>query len=223
MWSRGRGEYTRSHVAKRGWGSTRSSPLPIEPADAAHRMRCVGNARNRNLGRRVGVGVAMGLETRCKSDVAARRPWGRRELPLLLSVLVLHAPVARAALGAAREDLARDAAALRASLSVTPGDGYQVHQMVSADGTTVRAYVEPRGKVFAVTWTGRVQPDLRIVLGEHYSRFLEAARAPHHGHHVLSVATPDLVLSVVQLPRGFSGRAHLPSLVPAGTAVDALP
>jgi hypothetical protein len=162
--------------------------------------------------------VAMSSETRCKSVVAA----SRHGFQLLLSVLVLHAPVARAALGAPREDLAHDAAALRASLTVSPGRGYQVHEMVSTDGTTVRAYVEPGGKVFAVTWSGQVQPDLRVLLGEHYSRFLEAARAPHPGHHVLSVATPDLVLSVVRLPRGFSGRAHLPSLVPAGTAVDAL-
>ena len=161
----------------------------------------------------------MDRETSCKNVTWHR---GGRAYQLLLSVLVLHAPVARAALGAAREDLARDAAALRSSLTVTPGSGYEVQEMASADGTTVRAYVEPGGKVFAVTWSSRVQPDLRVVLGEHYARFLEAARAPHHGHHVLSLATPDLVLSVVQLPRGFSGRAHLPSLVPPGMAVDTL-
>jgi Protein of unknown function (DUF2844) len=155
--------------------------------------------------------MAMALENRCKAVAV---------LPLL--GVLLPAPVARAALGAPREDLAHDAAALRASLAVSAGSGYQLHEMVSADGTTVRAYVEPGGKVFVVTWSGQVQPDLRVVLGEHYSRFLEAARAPHHGHHVLSVATPDLVLSVVRLPRGFSGRAHLPALVPAGTTVDTL-
>jgi hypothetical protein len=53
----------------------------------------------------------MSSETRCKSVVAA----SRHGFQLLLSVLVLHAPVARAALGAPREDLAHDAAALRAS------------------------------------------------------------------------------------------------------------
>ncbi len=164
----------------------------------------------------------MAPETRCKTMVAASRHRGRRPLLLLPCVLVLHAPVARAALGAPREDLAHDAAALRASLTVSSGRGHQVHEMVSTDGTTVRAYVEPGGKVFAVTWSGQVQPDLRVLLGEYYPRFLEATRAPHPGHHVLSVATPDLVLSVMRLPRGFSGRAHLPPLVPAGTAVDAL-
>ena len=76
--------------------------------------------------------------------------------------------------------------------------------------------------MFAVSWSGKVQPDLRVVLGPYYARYLESARAPHPSHHVLSLNAPDLVLSVVKLPRGFAGHAHLPSLVPAGTAVDAL-
>ena len=142
---------------------------------------------------------------------------------LVAVLLLLHAPVARAALGATREDLLRDAAALQTErVTITSREHYDVHEMISADGTTVRAYVEPGGKVFAVTWSGRVQPDLRVVLGQYYARYLEAARAPHPSHHVLTLTTPDLVLSVVKLPRGFAGRAHLPSLVPAGTAVDAL-
>jgi len=142
---------------------------------------------------------------------------------LLVVLALLHAPVARAALGASREELLRDAAALQTTrVTITSREGYDVHEMVAADGTTVRAYVEPGGRVFAVTWSGRVQPDLRVLLGPSYARYLEAARAPHPGHHVLSVNAPDLVLSVVRLPRGFAGHAHLPSLVPAGTAVDAL-
>jgi hypothetical protein len=39
---------------------------------------------------------------------------------------------------------------------------------------------------------------------------------------VLSISTPDLVLQNSRLPRGFMGRAHIPSLVPAGTSVAEL-
>ena len=142
---------------------------------------------------------------------------------LVATLLFLHGAAAQAALGATREDLLRDAAALQTTrVTITSREHYDVHEMVSGDGLTVRAYVEPGGRVFAVTWSGRVQPDLRVVLGPYYDRFLEAARAPHSSHHVLTVNAPDLVLSVVKLPRGFTGRAHLPSLVPAGTAVDSL-
>jgi len=158
-----------------------------------------------------------------RNGVAPARRLATRVAALLVLLVVLHPPAAHAALGATREDLLRDAAALQtARVTITSREGYDVHEMISADGTTVRAYVEPGGRVFAVTWSGRVQPDLRVVLGPYYDRFLQAARAPHPSHHVLTLTAPDLVLSVVKLPRGFSGRAHLPSLVPAGTAVDAL-
>lgn len=153
--------------------------------------------------------------------------WMRRLLAcggaLGVALSFLHAPVASAALGASREQLLRDAAALQtARVTITSREGYDVHEMISSDGTTLRAYVEPAGRVFAVTWSGQVQPDLRVVLGPYYARYLAAARAPHPSHHVLSVNEPDLVLSVVKLPRGFAGRAHLPPLVPAGVAVDSL-
>ena len=158
-----------------------------------------------------------------RNGVAPARRLATRVAALLVLLGVLDPPAAHAALGATREDLLRDAAALQTTrVTITSREGYDVHEMVSGDGTTVRAYVEPGGRVFAVTWSGRVQPDLRVVLGPYYARFLEAARAPHLGHHVLSLNAPDLVLSVVKLPRGFAGRAHLPSLVPAGTAVDTL-
>jgi hypothetical protein len=158
-----------------------------------------------------------------RNGVARARGLASRGLALAAVLGVLHAPSARAALGATRADLLQDATALQATrVTITSREHYDVHEMISADGTTVRAYVEPGGHVFAVTWSGRVQPDLRVVLGPYYARYLEAARAPHPSHHVLTVTTPDLVLSVVKLPRGFAGHAHLPSLVPAGTAPDTL-
>jgi hypothetical protein len=158
-----------------------------------------------------------------RNDVAQPRRLAARGGALVVALVMLHAPAARAALGATREQLLQDAVALQTMrVTITSREHYDVHEMISADGTTVRAYVEPGGRVFAVTWSGRVQPDLRVVLGASYARYLEAARAPHASHHVLAVTTPDLVLSVVKLPRGFAGRAHLPSLVPAGTAVETL-
>jgi len=161
-------------------------------------------------------------ETDHNEMMRARRVAPRSRV-LLIALLVLHAPAAHAALGATREDLLRDAAALQTTrVTITSREHYDVHEMIAGDGTTVRAYVEPGGRVFAVTWSGRVQPDLRVVLGPYYAQFLQAAHAPHPSHHVLTLTTPDLVLSVVKLPRGFAGHAHLPSLVPAGTAVDAL-
>ena len=205
----------------------------MSPGVAAHSHQ--GASRHPAAKRRASVDLGAGaVLLPAVSTVATRIDGGRNGVAwalrvatrggaLLAALLLLHSPAAHAALGATREDLLRDAAALQTTrVTITSREAYDVHEMISVDGTTVRAYVEHGGKVFAVTWSGRVQPDLRVVLGPYYARFLQAARTPHASHHVLALNAPDLVLSVVKLPRGFAGRAHLPSLVPAGTAADTL-
>ena len=145
--------------------------------------------------------------------------------PVLLTALLLgaHPSVAQAALGESQDAVERDYAALHGtSLRVSSTISYEVHQITTADAGTVRQYVDHGGTVFAVTWSGRVQPDLRRVLAAHYAQYLAAARAPHQGHHLLSVSTADLVLTVVKLPRGFAGHAHLPSLLPGGVKAEEL-
>jgi hypothetical protein len=99
---------------------------------------------------------------------------------------------------------------------VTTTPAYEVHETRTADGTRLREFVNPAGRVFAVTWSGRFQPDREQLLASHYSEYLAAARHQRGNHHVVAVSTPGLVLTIVQLPRGFSGSAHVPALVPAG-------
>jgi hypothetical protein len=142
---------------------------------------------------------------------------------VLAVLLAFHPGTARAALGATSDELPRDVAALHGTRATfTSGQGYEVHEMVTGDGATVRQYVEPGGKVFAITWSGRFRPDLKVLLGSRYPEYEAGARAPHRGHHVLTVSTGDLAVTVVQLPRGWAGRAHVPSLVPSYIDVEQL-
>lgn len=147
-----------------------------------------------------------------------------RRGPAVLIVLgTLLAPAAHAGLGEAVASVSRDQTALRATtLAVTPMQAYDVHEITTADGTHVRQYVSRAGTVFAVAWSGRSLPDLKVVLASHYGEYLTAASAHHYNHHVLNVVTPGLVLNVTRLPRGFAGGAHVPALLPAGTSVQEL-
>ena len=141
---------------------------------------------------------------------------------LVLAGLVLWTP-ARASLGESRASVAVDHRALHGTaLTVSATQAYEVHEMTTADGGRIRQFVGPGGRVFAVTWSGRFQPDLQQLLAAHYAAYLAAARAHRGGHHLLSVSTPQLVLDVVQLPRGFAGSAHLPALLPAGVKPEEL-
>lgn len=104
---------------------------------------------------------------------------------------------------------------------------YAVHVISAATGTLVREYVSPDDKVFAITWRGPTPPDLRTLLGDYFAPYLDAATSTVQtragAHRQLSVSQPDLVVQAVGHARSFRGRAFVPSLIPAGVLIDALP
>lgn len=139
---------------------------------------------------------------------------------VLIAAATLVSMSASAGLGEPVASVARDQAALHgARLAVTTREGYAIHETTTPDGATVRQFVSPSGTVFAVSWEGRTQPDLQVLLAKHYTRYLAATKEPHPSHKVLSVATPDVVINVVRHVRGFTGSAHVPDLVPAKVSV----
>ena len=153
----------------------------------------------------------------CRSRVA--RALRTAEAGVLLIAFAL-APLeaAQAALGENIASLARDHEALRATLLVTPMQGYDVHQLVSASGVTVREYATHTGHVFAVTWSGMQVPDLKVLLGTYFERYVLLARSHRTGHHVLSINTPDLVMTSIRIQRMATGQAYVPGLLPSGVS-----
>ncbi|HVC02607.1 MAG TPA: DUF2844 domain-containing protein [Steroidobacteraceae bacterium] len=129
--------------------------------------------------------------------------------------LVLAQP-ASAALGGGSASIAKDQAAMRGILSVTPMQSFAVHRLVDPAGQTVREYADRTGRIFAVTWSGSHSPDLQELLGAYYGRYLSAAALHRTGHHIVAIRTPGLVLSVVDFQRSVYGRAYLPSRLPSG-------
>ena len=129
---------------------------------------------------------------------------------------------AEAALGDKVESVARDREALRGSLVTRQMSSYEVHEITADTGTTVREYVAPAGGVFAVTWSGAQPPDLKLLLGEYFSSYVAGARAHRGSHHVLSLNTPDLTLTVVRYQRTATGQAYVPALMPAGVSREEL-
>src|SRR5512140_1071970 len=144
-----------------------------------------------------------------------------RHAGIALAFGLFFAGAAQAGLGERGESIARDHATLRGTaLQVTPMANYQMHEITSEHGGRVREYVSPAGRVFATTWSGPAMPDLKVVLAAHYPDYMASAQAHRASHHVLSVATPGMVLQVVKLPRGITGSAHVPALVPAGVNIQ---
>ena len=94
--------------------------------------------------------------------------------------------------------------------------GYSVQEITSEAGTTVREYVTPAGTVFGLTWRGAQVPDLKLLLSTYFDRYVTAAQTHRTGHHLLSLATSDLVMTVVRFQRQSSGRVYVPALMPSG-------
>jgi hypothetical protein len=121
-----------------------------------------------------------------------------------------------AALGESGVSIARDREVLRSSLKTISMKGYDVQELTNESGATVREYVTSAGTVFALTWSGTQVPDLKQLLGTYFDRYMTAAQVHRTGHHVLSIATPDLVMTVVKFQRKSSGQVYVPSLMPSG-------
>jgi len=105
-----------------------------------------------------------------------------------------------------------------ATVQVTRGASYNVHEMKAAGGTAVREFVTPGGQVFGIAWAGQFRPDLKQVLGNYYEQFLAAAsknkRSGHGGS--LTIEEPGLVVQMAGHQRYSVGRAWIPNMLPQG-------
>jgi hypothetical protein len=142
----------------------------------------------------------------------------------LLSSIALTVAVATpalAALGGDSTTVQADVARMKGALRITSSAGVTVHEITTSYGTVVREYITPGDKVFAISWRGPVNPDLRQMLGDYYTQYEQAASLPHPGgHRHLAIEQPGLVVQVSGRMRAFEGRAWVPSLVPQNFSVS---
>ena len=146
--------------------------------------------------------------------------FARMRIPVLVAGMFIS-QAALAGLGESADSISHDRSALRATAeTVTPFVAYDVHEMTTEDGGRVREYASRSGTIFAVAWSGRTKPDLSALLAAHYADYLKAAASNHFNHKVLSVSNGDFAMRIMKLPRGFTGSAHVPALLPTGTAAQ---
>jgi hypothetical protein len=100
--------------------------------------------------------------------------------------------------------------------------GYTVMQRQLDTGTTVREFVDGTGTVFAVSWSGPFLPDLKELLGIHFDSMATQGR---DGANRSRLAVQDSGAVIVSEGRmgAFEGRAWLPTRLPAGFDVRAMP
>lgn len=84
-------------------------------------------------------------------------------------------------------------------------------------GTVVHEYADANGTVFAVSWSGPYQPDLKEILGTHFQAMVEQAKkSPRGSRSQFKLNQSDLVIVSGGHMGAFEGRAWLPPKLPAG-------
>jgi hypothetical protein len=130
----------------------------------------------------------------------------------------LTARPASATLGEPEVSVQADVAQLHGAIKASTLHGvYNLHEIQLPSGTLLREYVSLNGNVFAVAWSGPSPPDLRQTFGKYFDSFVSAAQQHRGDRNHLQIQQSDLVIQVRGHMRGtFSGRAYLPTVVPAG-------
>lgn len=92
------------------------------------------------------------------------------------------------------------------------------HELRLNDHLTVQEYVSPSGVVYAITWKGHGRPNFGELFGSYASELENPAARNHRrtGHHQLRLSGSDFELRSSGHNRMSSGRAWVPSLLPAG-------
>jgi len=141
----------------------------------------------------------------------------RSKAGLVFCLVVLSCAASQhcgAALGADAASVDTDIAKMKGQARARAVTGYTVTEITLPSGTVVREYISAGGKVFAVTWSGMTQPDLKQTLGTYFEEYNIAAADEHNDHHNLDIDEDDFVLIVGGHMRAWSGRAYVPTLLP---------
>jgi hypothetical protein len=101
------------------------------------------------------------------------------------------------------------------SLRTPAGAAYVRLSRTLASGTMLAEYVDARGIVFAVAWSGPFLPALDTVLGRYYGAFEQNARAVGRSASV-NIRQPDVVIASAGRMGAFQGHAWLPTQLPLG-------
>ena len=139
---------------------------------------------------------------------------------ILLSALAAAALPGWAALGGSVDTVATDQVKFQAKRAITQMRAYNIHLISSNDGTLIKEFVTPAGKVFGVSWSGPTIPDLTLLLGTYSAEFQTSVRAQPRRRKPGVVHNPDLVVESTGHMRAFYGRAYVNSMLPSGVTAE---
>lgn len=140
----------------------------------------------------------------------------------LVMLLAASAASAFASLGGAPSGPERRVLSQSAAQSVNAASYTDMKDTLES-GTEIHQYVNDRGTVFAVSWSGPFLPDLKEMLGAHFTTLVDHVKQhPGGARAQVRVQQDDVVIFSGGRPGAFEGRAWVPALLPAGFDTNAV-
>lgn len=128
---------------------------------------------------------------------------------------------AHATLGGDIATVQRDARTLNAvtatiSVKATVRQGQKAFAF-SAPGVHIREYASGNGSIYAISWNGYRNPDLKVLLGSHYAEYVQTRdKQVFRGHGPRLFKMEKMIVELSGHMRAFTGKAYLPAAVPRG-------
>ena len=154
----------------------------------------------------------------------SRTARGLRLASVVLVTLAFSLP-AFAELGGYADSVQVDQAKMKATLKVTQGKAFAVHEITTPTKIVVREFVGADGRVFGVAWRGPFLPDLSQLLGSFYGQYSDAIKTEkrtYAGKRPVDIRQPRLVVQGGGHMLGHFGRAYVPDMLPEGVSTDAI-
>jgi hypothetical protein len=138
----------------------------------------------------------------------------------VLLMLMMGSLPAWAALGDDVSSVNSDVRALGGQHQMVAKVGYNLHQITASDGSMVKEFVSPEGKVFGISWHGHFMPNLQQLLGTHMTDLQQGQRTQFVRRRAVTIQTDSFVFSSFGRLRSFHGRAYVPSLIPSNLTAE---
>jgi hypothetical protein len=139
----------------------------------------------------------------------------------VLLILILGAVPVWAALGESEASVSADGRFQRAQIRQEVRKGYQLHEITDTNGTIVREFVSPAGKIFGISWQGPSVPNMQQFLGSYFT-YLQQYAQSQTGRHggPLIIRRYDFIFTSGGHMRSYRGCAYVPSLLPTNLSPE---
>lgn len=156
-------------------------------------------------------------------DTVHRKLSKLRFLLLVSGVALSLARPLRAELNGTISSIEVDRDYVAGKVATTLHLGSMVYEITDRNGTIIREYASPTGRIFAISWEGHFLPEMEHFLGnlfEQYAIAMRSGQKTRNWRQPIFLQTPDLTFENSGHTGWYQGRAYLESGVPNGFLIS---